>query len=60
MSLNNFQVILPQLNIADTVKSTVWLDFVWSLIVLNIATEKDIETALNPEFIKRLKGILRN
>lgn len=52
---NLFKVLLPQLNIADVPKLSIWLDTIWSLVLLNKATEDQISSVLAPDFIKKLQ-----
>lgn len=54
-----YTTLIPQLNIEDATKSTVWVDLVWSLVVLNLAKPNHIESVLKPDFISRLKGMLQ-
>ena len=45
-------IVLP--NISKVDNPTIWLDFVWSLVLLGIAKPHHIESVLNDNFIKSL------
>ncbi|KAK4883062.1 hypothetical protein RN001_006381 [Aquatica leii] len=48
-------VLIPQLKEAEISKPTVWLDFVWSLVVLNQAKPEHVSSVLRDDFIKKLE-----
>ncbi|KAK9693132.1 FAST kinase-like protein, subdomain 1 [Popillia japonica] len=51
---NFFKKLLPQLSQTDAPKPIVWLDLVWSLVLLNRATPELINTIFSKEFISSL------
>ncbi|CAH1176904.1 unnamed protein product [Phaedon cochleariae] len=51
-----FQLFLPQLTPSEAGKSSVWLEVVWSLVLLNKATDEHISSILDPMFLKQLEG----
>lgn len=52
------QTLIPQFNITEANKPTVWLDIVWSLVLLNQATPEHISSVLDDSFVKKIEGIL--
>ncbi|XP_076057753.1 FAST kinase domain-containing protein 4 isoform X2 [Oratosquilla oratoria] len=55
---NNFEslckFVLPKLSLEEIGKETVWLDLVWSLVVLNVGTPETIKSVLEPKFVTKL------
>ncbi|KAF5305169.1 hypothetical protein FQR65_LT07787 [Abscondita terminalis] len=49
------QVLIPQLKEAEINRPSVWLDFVWSLVVLNQIKEDHISSVLREDFLKKLE-----
>nr|XP_022919922.1 FAST kinase domain-containing protein 3, mitochondrial [Onthophagus taurus]XP_022919923.1 FAST kinase domain-containing protein 3, mitochondrial [Onthophagus taurus] len=47
-------VFLPMLTPTEANKSTVWLDFVWSLVLLNKANVDQLNSVLEQKFIQQL------
>ncbi|CAH0552712.1 unnamed protein product [Brassicogethes aeneus] len=50
-----FEVLIPQLNQSEAGKPLIWLDIVWSLVLLNQATIEHISSVLNESFIKLIE-----
>ncbi|KAF2900520.1 hypothetical protein ILUMI_05669 [Ignelater luminosus] len=50
-----FQTLIPQLNITEANRPTIWLDIVWSLVVLNQATPEHISSVLDDSFVKKIE-----
>lgn len=51
----NLQVLIPQLTEAEAGKPAVWLDIVWSLVLLNQANAEHISSVLTDDFIDSLE-----
>lgn len=51
-----FQVVIPSLSQADAQSPAEWLEFVWSLAVLNRASESLISSVLSEEFVRVASG----
>ncbi|KAJ8969212.1 hypothetical protein NQ317_012383, partial [Molorchus minor] len=51
-------VLIPQLTLSEAGKPIVWLEIVWSLILLNQATAEHISSVLSQEFLDKLEAIL--
>ncbi|GJQ84445.1 hypothetical protein Trydic_g15661 [Trypoxylus dichotomus] len=51
-----FKKLIPQLSEAEANKPIVWLDLVWSLVLLNRATPELISTVFSKEFINSLNN----
>lgn len=49
-----FKTIIPRLRKEDISRETVWLDIVWSLVTLGIASTEHIASTLSPSFINKL------
>ncbi|KAF5277416.1 hypothetical protein FQA39_LY06229 [Lamprigera yunnana] len=49
------QVIISQLKESEICKASMWLDFVWSLVVLNQANSEHISSVLTEEFLKKVE-----
>ncbi|CAG9824055.1 unnamed protein product [Phaedon cochleariae] len=49
-------LFLPQLTPSEAGKSSVWLEVVWSLVLLNKATDEHISSILDPMFLKQLEA----
>lgn len=54
---NFFQELIPQLNEKESGKPQFWLDLVWSLVLLNVATEKHIDSVLNQSFLNKIQSL---
>ncbi|XP_057664236.1 uncharacterized protein LOC130898756 [Diorhabda carinulata] len=52
-----FQVLSPHITISEARKPSVWLDIVWSLVLLDQATENQISTVLDESFLKQLEPV---
>ncbi|XP_064213833.1 FAST kinase domain-containing protein 4 isoform X1 [Tribolium castaneum] len=50
-----FKVLVPQLTISEARKPLVWLDFVWSLVILNQASQSHISSVLAPDFVEKIE-----
>ncbi|KAL1509485.1 hypothetical protein ABEB36_004210 [Hypothenemus hampei] len=50
-----FKVFLPQLTEQEAGKPIVWLEIVWSLVLLNIANSDHLKSVLNDAFINKLE-----
>jgi hypothetical protein len=51
-----FQALLPQLSMSEARKPLVWLNFVWSLVVLNQATPDHVSSVLAQDFVNKIEG----
>lgn len=51
-----FQDVASQLTVSEAVKPIVWLNHVWSLVLLDQATHETISGVLEPGFLKKLEG----
>jgi len=49
-----FQVLLPHVTAQDMPNPSLWLDVVWSLVVLDRATPRHVASVLDPEFYMKL------
>ncbi|CAL4065237.1 unnamed protein product [Meganyctiphanes norvegica] len=49
-----YNAIIPKLNQEDVPRETVWLDIVWSLVTLGIASTEHIASILSSKFINKL------
>lgn len=49
-----FEVFIPHLSTSDAIKSAMWLDFVWSLVILNVATTEHLSSVLIKDFIEEI------
>jgi len=49
-----FQALLPHVTVQDVPNPSVWLDVVWSLVVLDRATPQHMASVLDPEFCMKL------
>jgi len=49
-----FKAIIPNLKMEEVPRETVWLDIVWSLVTLGIASSEHIASILSPTFINKL------
>jgi len=49
-----FQALLPHVTVQDMPSPSVWLDVVWSLVVLDRATLQHVASVLDPEFYMKL------
>ncbi|XP_066150769.1 FAST kinase domain-containing protein 4 [Euwallacea fornicatus] len=54
-SKHMFKVLLPQLTPAEAGRPGIWLEIVWSLVLLNQATCEQLKSVLHEEFINKLK-----
>lgn len=54
----NLQVLIPQLTQAEAGKPAVWLDIVWSLVLLDQANAEHISSVLTDNFIDSLESKL--
>jgi len=55
-SENLFKVLIPQLTQEEAGKPLVWLEVVWSLILLNQANQEHVTSVLNESFITNLEN----
>ncbi|XP_023029568.2 FAST kinase domain-containing protein 4 isoform X1 [Leptinotarsa decemlineata] len=49
-----FEVLLPQLTPSEATSPVVWLEIVWSLVLLNKASNEQVSSVLSEEFLKKL------
>lgn len=49
-----FKAIIPKLKKEEIPRETVWLDIVWSLVTLGVASNEHIASTLSPNFINKL------
>jgi len=49
-----FQALLPHVTVQDVPSPSVWLEVVWSLVVLDRATPQHVASVLDPEFFMKL------
>lgn len=49
-----FNILLPHVTVQDMPNPSVWLDVVWSLVVLDRATAQHVASVLDPEFYVKL------
>ncbi|XP_066248355.1 FAST kinase domain-containing protein 4 [Euwallacea similis] len=54
-SKHMFKVLVPQLTPAEAGKPGVWLEIVWSLVLLNQATSEQLKSVLHEAFISKLE-----
>lgn len=52
-----FEKVQPQLSQAEASKPNIWLDYVWSLVVLNRANKEHIDSVLQKDFIEKCDSI---
>lgn len=51
-----FDKLIPQLTTTEAPKPSVWLDFVWSLVLLKKATHEHISSVLSDSFISEVQN----
>jgi hypothetical protein len=47
-------MMLPHVTVQDMPNPSVWLDVVWSLVVLDRATPQHVASVLDPQFCMKL------
>lgn len=52
-----FNVMVPQLKREEAVKSSVWIEFVWSLVLLNKVNNEHLESVLSEDFLNQIPEI---
>lgn len=48
-------MIIPQIATKEVLQSNLWLDIVWSLLILNQATSEQIASVLNDDYVKNFQ-----
>lgn len=55
-----FQKLMPYVTYSEANNPHIWLDLVWSLVLLRLATAEHVSTVLSETFVRKIQGRVLN